>query len=126
MSETNRGIFLTNETSGSITTTLVQATGDAVITSRQILEDSDSTTERTLLLNCPDDDASTPTIKIEIRLYIGTSWTAYTEIQAATAVPTEFKISSYNQSWWIKNNGVQFQITKSGAGTVTHAKGQWI
>jgi len=126
MDETNRGIFFTNETSGSITNTLVQATGDAVIYSRQIIEDSDSTTERTLLLNCPDDDTSTPTILIKIRLKIGTSWTAYTTIQTATAVPTEFKISSYNQSWWVKNNGVQFEITKAGAGAVTHAKGQWI
>ena len=126
MTETNRGIFLSSETTGYITNTLVQTTGDAIIYSRQILEDSDSTTERTLLLNCPDDDTSTPTIQIKIRLYIGTSWTAYTEIQAAMAVPTEFKITSYNKSWWVKNNGVQFEITKTGAGAVTHAKGQWV
>jgi len=124
--ETNRGIFLTNETTGSITTTLVQATGDTTIYSREILEDSLTTTERTFLLSCPDDDSSTPTIQVLISLRIGDSWTAYTEIEEASVVPKEVKISSYGKSWWFKNNGVKFQIVKSGAGAVTHAKGQWV
>jgi len=124
--ETNRGIFFTNETSGSITTELEQVTGDAVLYSREILEDSESTTERTFLLYCPDDDASTPTIKVDVTLKVGDSWTDYVEIEAASAVPKQIKVSSYDSSWWIKNNGVKFKITKSGAGAVSHTKGQWI
>jgi len=126
ITETERGIFLSSETSGTVTNTITQATGDAIIYSRQILEDSNSTTERTFLLYCADDDASTPTIKVDITLKIGDSWTAYVNIHAASAVAKEIKVSSYDSSWWIKNNGVQFKITKSGAGAVTHTKGQWI
>ncbi|MHA2039692.1 MAG: hypothetical protein ACW98X_25015 [Promethearchaeota archaeon] len=118
-------IFLASETSGDITSVLTQATGDAVIYSREILEDSDSTTERVLILDSADDDASTPTIQISISLYIGGSWTDYESIASATAVANQFVVLSYDTSWWKKNNGVKFQITKAGAGAVTHT-GYWI
>lgn len=50
--QTNRGIFLTQETTGSVTDTITIATGDTEIYSREILEDNTSITERTLLLQC--------------------------------------------------------------------------
>jgi len=121
----NRGIFLASETSGAITSTLTQATGDAVVYSREILEDSDSVKERILIIESADDDASTPTIQISISLYIGGQWTDYASIASATAVANQFVVTSYDTSWWKKNNGVKFQITKSGAGAVTHI-GYWI
>lgn len=127
MSETNRGIFLTSETSGSITDTITQATGDSAIYSRQIIEDSDSVTERVLFIDCADDDSSTPTIQVKISLFFGDSaWSDYVEIFAATAAPTEIKVSSYGKSWWLKNKGVKFEINKSGAGAVTHSNARWI
>jgi len=118
-------IFFVSETSGDITSSITQATGDAVYYSRPIIEDSDSITERVLILDSADDDASTPTIQISISLYIGGAWTDYASIAAAVAVPKQFVVLSYDTSWWKKNNGVKFQITKSGAGAVTHT-GYWI
>jgi len=124
--QTNRGIFLTQETTGSVTDTITIATGDTEIYSREILEDSTSITERTLLLQCADDDSSTPTIQVLISLKMFNNWTEYEGIHAASAVPKEIKLSSYAKSWWLKNNGVKFKIVKSGAGAVTFTKGTWV
>ena len=126
MSDDNRGIFLSSETSGTVTTTITQATGDASLLSRQIIEDSDSVTERTLFIDCADDDSSTPTIQVKISLYFGSGWSDYVEIEAASAVAKEIKINSYGKDWWIKNQGVQFQFNKTGAGAVTYTNAKWI
>ena len=128
MSETNRGIFLLNETSGGIVDTYIQATGKTVLLGREIIEDSLSTDEKVLFISCADDDVQTPTIKVEISLSFdeGINWNAWTEIEAASAVPKEVQVSSYDKSWWLKNTGVKFRITKSGAGAVTHTSARWI
>jgi hypothetical protein len=125
MAETNRAIFLQSETSGPIVSTYTQDSADLVILSRQILEDSESVKERVLILECADDDTSTPTIQISISLLIGGQWTDFESIASAVAVPKQFVVQSYDTSWWKKNNGVQFQITKAGSGDVTHI-GYWI
>jgi len=122
----NRGIFLSSETTGTITDTITIATGDSTMLSREIVEDSESTEERQLFIECADDNSSTPTIQISISLKYGDGWTDWTSIQAATAVPTDFNVSSYDASWWKKNNGVKFKITKSGAGAVTFTNANWI
>ena len=126
MEGSNRGIFLSSETTGSITDTITIATGSSTLYSREIHEDSKSTLERQLFVECADDDTSTPTIAISISLKYGDGWTDWTEIQAATAVPTDFNVSSYDTSWWKKNQGVKFKFTKSGAGAVTITNGNWI
>ena len=124
--ETNRNIFLVNETTGAIIDTLTIATGDSTLDSREIVEDSESTRERQLFVECADNDTSTPTIKISISLKYGDGWTDWVDIQAATAVPTDFNVSSYDSSWWKKNQGVKFRFTKSGAGAVTFTNANWI
>ncbi len=121
-----RGIFLANETTGDITDTITIATGDSTLDSRVIGETSDSVTERQLFIECADDNASTPTIAISISLNYGSGWTDWTSIQAATSVPVDFNVSSYDTSWWKKNQGVKFRFTKSGAGAVTFTNGNWI
>ena len=126
MPELNRAIFFSNETSGTVTHTITQATGDASLDSREILEDSDSVTERILLIDCADDDTSTPTIAISISLYIGNGWTEYTTIEAASVVPKQVVVTAYGKDWWKKNNGVKFRIAKVGAGAVTHSNGYWV
>jgi len=122
----NRGIFLSSETTGTITDTITIATGDASILSREITEESNGVDERQLFIECADDDTSTPTIQISISLKYGDGWTDWTSIQTATAVPTDFNVSSYDSSWWVKNQGVKFKITKSGAGAVTFTNANWI
>lgn len=126
--ELNRGIFLSSGDVGSITTTYTLATGSTSVTTRAFLEDSSSTTERSLFVACADDDASTPTIKVEIALSFdgGSTWSDWTEIESASVVPKQIKISAYDKSWWIKNNGVKFKLTKSGAGAVTFTGGSWL
>ena len=121
MAETNRAIFLSNETSGVISDTITQATGDATLNSREIIEDSDAETDRTLMIDCADDDSSTPTIQVKISQKIGNAWTDYEEIEAASAVPKQILISMYDNSVWRKNNGVKLEFTKSGAGAVTYS-----
>lgn len=119
-------IFLSSESTGSITDTLTIATGSATADSREIHENSDSTTERILFLECADDDTATPTIAISISMKTGDGWSDYTEIQEATAVPVDFVVASYDTSWWRKNEGVKFRFTKSGAGAVTITNANWI
>ena len=126
MVETNRAIFLVNETSGAISDTITQATGDAVLYSREILEDSEATDDRTLLVDCADDDTSTPTIQVKISQKIGNSWTDYEEIHVASVVPKQILISMYDNDVWRKNKGVKFEFTKAGAGAVTYSNGYWI
>ena len=121
-----RGIFLSSETTGTITGTITMATGSSTLDSRTIGETSDSITERQLFVECADDDTSTPTIAISISLNYGDGWTDWTEIQAATAVPTDFNVSSYDSDWWKKNQGVKFRFTKVGAGAVTFTNANWI
>ncbi len=121
MVQINRAIFLTSETSGTISDTLTQATGDATLYSREIIEDSEATKDRTLLIDCADDNSSTPTIQVKISQKIGNSWTDYEEIHAASVVPKQILVSMYDNSVWRKNNGVKFEFTKSGAGAVTYS-----
>ena len=121
MAETNRAIFLSNETSGVISDTITQATGDATLNSREIIEDSDAETDRTLMIDCADDDSSTPTIQVKISQKIGNALTDYEEIEASSAVPKQILFSMYDNSVWRKNNGVKFEFTKSGAGAVTYS-----
>lgn len=120
MVQINRAIFLTSETSGVITDTITQATGDAVLYSREFIEDSEATKDRTLLIDCADDNSSAPTIQVKISQKIGESWTNYEEIKAAEAVAHQILVSMYDNSVWRKNNGVKFEFTKSGAGAVTY------
>jgi len=120
------GIFLANETTGTITDTITIATGDSTLDSRELVEESDSTQERQLFIECADDDTSEPTIQISISLKYGDGWTDWTSIQTATAVPTDFNVSSYDTSWWVKNQGVKFRFTKSGAGAVTFTNANWV
>jgi len=122
----DRGIFLSSETTGTITGTITIATGDTTMLSREFGEESDSTIERQLFIECADDDTSTPTIQISISLKYGDGWTDWTSIQTATAVPTDFNVSSYDASWWKKNQGVKFKITKAGAGAVTFTNANWV
>ena len=126
MAQANKGIFLTSESTGTITDTITIATGDSTLDSREIIETNESTVERQLFVECADDDTSTPTIKISISLKYGDGWTDWTDIQTATAVPTDFNVSSYDSSWWKKNQGVKFRFTKSGAGAVTFTNANWI
>ena len=119
-------IFLSDETTGEITDTITIATGSSTFDSRIIGQNNESTTERQLFLECADDDTATPTIAISISLNYGDGWTDWTEIQAATAVPTDFNVSSYDTSWWKKNEGVKFRFTKSGAGAVTITNANWV
>ena len=119
-------IFLSDGTTGYITDTYTIATGDSSVTSREIHQENDSTTERVLFMDCADDDSSTPTIKVEISLYYGSGWSDWSEIESASAVAKEVNVASYNQSWWKKNQGVKFKITKSGAGAVTITNARWI
>jgi len=119
-------IFLESETTGVITDTITIATGSATLDSRVINQDNTSVTERQLFCECADDDTATPTIAISISLNYGDGWTDWTEIQEATAVPTDFNVSSYDTSWWKKNEGVKFRFTKSGAGAVTITNANWI
>jgi len=119
-------IFLSSESTGSITDTITIATGSATLDSREIHEESDSVTERILFCECADDDTSTPTIAISISMKTGDGWSDWTEIQTATAVPTDFVVAAYDSSWWRKNEGVKFRFTKSGAGAVTITNGNWI
>jgi len=121
--ESNRRIF---KSGNSVTNTITMATGDTTLLSKVFKELSNSTDDRTLLLYCADDDSSTPTIKIEVSLLIGDSWTAWTQIEAASVVPKEVKISAYGKAWWFKNIGVTFRFTKAGAGAVTFTRGEWI
>ena len=126
MAETNRAIFLVNETTGAISDTLTQATGDATLYSREIIEDSEATDDRTLMIDLADDDASTPTIQVKISQKIGNAWTDYEEIHAASVVPKQILVSMYDNSVWRKNNGVKFEFTKVNAGAVTYSNGYWI
>ena len=126
MALANKGIFLTSESTGTITDTITIATGDSTLDSREIIETNESTVERQLFVECADDDTSTPTIKISISLKYGDGWTDWTDIQTATAVPTDFNVSSSDSSWWKKNQGVKFRFTKSGAGAVTFTNANWI
>lgn len=126
MDETNRGIFLSSETTGYITGTITQTTDDTTLYSRAILEDSDSTTERILLVDCADDDESTPTIQVLISLLIWAGWTDYVEIEEASAVAKQILVTSYDTSWWKKNSGVKFKFVKAGAGAVTYSNANWI
>ena len=124
----NRDLFLSSETSGTITGTYTQATDKATLLSRTYIEDSDSTQERVLFISCADDNSSTPTIAVAISLTFdgGTTWTAWTTIETASAVPKDVQVTSYDQTWWVKNQGVKFRITKSGSGAVTHTGARWI
>ena len=124
----SRSLFLSNETTGTITDTYTQSTDKATLLSRTFIEDKISTDEMVLFIDCADDDSSTPTIKVEISLSFdeGTTWNDWTEIEAASAVAKEVQVSSYDKSWWVKNTGVKFRITKSGAGAVTHTSARWI
>ena len=124
--EENRKILLTNETSGEMTSTDTMATGASTYLSRPMIEDSDSTTERTLFIECADDDVSTPTIEVSISLYFGGAWSDYESIDTATAVARDIKITSYNKSWWIRNKGVRFKLTKVGSGAVTFTGARWV
>jgi hypothetical protein len=124
--ETNRAIFLENETTGDIVDTITQATGDAVLYSREFLEDSEATKDRTLLVDCADDDVSTPTIQVKISQKIGQSWTDYEEIEAASVVPKQILVSMFDDSVWRKNYGVKFEFTKVGGGAVTYTNAYWI
>lgn len=126
MSEENRSIFFASETSGVITSTITQATASSTLYSRQIIEDSDSVTERTLFIDAADDDASTPTIQVLISLYFDSGWSDYVEIEAASVVPKEICVTAYAESWWKKNKGVQFKFVKAGAGAVTYTNAKWI
>ena len=124
----SRSLFLTSETSGTITDTYEQATDKTTLYSVEFIEDSNSITERVLFIDCADDDSQTPTIAVAIALTFdkGTTWSDYTTIEAASAVPKEVQVSSYGKSWWIKNTGVKFKITKSGSGAVTHVGARWV
>ena len=124
----NRGLFYSSGTSGTITDTYTMTSGTATLYSRAFIEDSESTDEKTLFIVCADDDASTPTIAVAIALTFdgGTTWSDYTTIEAASAVAKQVKITSYAKSWWVKNTGVKFRITKSGAAAVTFTSGKWI
>lgn len=124
--ETNRAIFLVSETTGAIVDTITQATGDAALCSREIIEDSEATDDRTLLIDCADDNSSTPTIQIKISQKISGAWTDYEEIEAASVVPKQILISMYDNSVWRKNSGVKFEFTKVGAGAVTYTNAYWI
>ena len=119
-------IFLSSGTTGYITDTYTIATGDSSVTSREIHQDNESITERALFIDCADDDASTPTIKVEISLYYGSGWSDWAEIESASVVPKEVLVTAYDKSWWKKNQGVKFKITKSGAGAVTMTNARWI
>ena len=126
MVETNRAIFLVNETTGAIADTITQATGDATLYSRAIEENSEASRDRTLLIDCADDNSSTPTIQVKISQKISGGWTDYEEIEAASVVPKQILISMYDNSVWRKNNGVKFEFTKSGAGAVTYTNAYWV
>lgn len=126
MIETNRAIFLVSETTGAIVDTITQATGDGTLYSRAFDEDSDASGDRTLLIDCADDDTSTPTIQVKISHKIGNSWTDYEEIEAASVVPKQILLSMYDNSVWRKNNGVKFEFTKVGAGAVTYTNAYWV
>ncbi len=119
-------IFFSSGTSGTLTGTYTIATGDSTVTGCAIKEDSDSDTERVLFIDCADDDASTPTIKVEISMYFDSGWSDWQEIEAASVVPKEIKVTSYDSSWWVKNKGVKFKITKANAGAVTMTNAKWI
>jgi hypothetical protein len=122
--EDNRGIFYSGGTAGTLSSTVTIATGSTTLTGRAFGEYSSAQDSRTLLLTCADDNSSTPTIAVSISLKIGDQWSAYTDIETASAVPKEVKIDSYGKSWWYSNQGVTFKITKSGAGAVTMV-GTW-
>ena len=128
MAKERREIFLSDETTGTITDTYTQATDKTTLLSRTFIEDSLSTDERVLFIDCADDDIQTPTIKVEISLTFdgGTTWSDWTEIEAASAVPKEVQVTSFDKSWWVKNTGVKFRITKSGSGAVTHTSARWV
>ena len=124
MDERLRGIFLSGSTPAETDT---QATGEATLESRGIIEDSESVKERCLFIDCADDNSSTPTIQVKISLSFGPNvWSDWVEIEAASVVPKEIKISSYGKDWWLKNQGVKFQFTKAGAGAVTYTNARWI
>ena len=122
----NPGVFLVNETTGAISQTITIATGDSTLYSRTILEDSGAEGDRTMLIDCADDDTSTPTIQVKISQKIGYAWTDYEEIEAASVVPKQILISMYDNRVSRKNNGVKFEFTKSGAGAVTFTNANWI
>ena len=122
----NRSIFFSDGTSGTLTGTYTIATGDSTVTGCAIAEDSDSDTERVLFADLADDNSSTPTIKVEIAMYFDSGWSDWQEIDAAVAVPREVKVVSYDSSWWVKNKGVKFKFTKSGAGAVTITNAKWL
>ena len=126
MGEINRKLFLANESTGAISDTVTQATGAGTLYSREIIEDSEATKDRTLMIDCADDDTSTPTIQVKISQRIGNAWTDYEEIHAASVVPKQILVSMYDNSVWRKNNGVKFEFTKAEAGAVTYSNGYWI
>jgi hypothetical protein len=105
--------------STTITSTYVMASDETEVISQDLVFYSNAQDARTLLLTCADDDEQQPTIAVSISLKVGEQWSAYTEIQAATAVPVEFKIDSYDKSWWLSNQGVRFKLTKAGSGAST-------
>jgi len=126
MADDKGPIFLDSETSGGVTSTITQATGSATLYSREILQENYSTTERILFIDAADDNSSTPTVQILISLYFDSGWSDYVSIFSATAVPCEIKVTSYDTSWWVRNKGVKFKFTKSGAGAVTYSNGYWL
>jgi len=122
----DNGIFSGDSDNQPGNSSYTMATGDTSVESRSIYNTFNSTDEKVLFVDCADDDSSTPTIKVEISLYIGSGWSDYVEIESASAVPKEVKVSSYGKSWWIKNGGVKFKFTKSGAGAVTFTNARWL
>jgi len=104
------------------------ATGTANFTTRGIIETLNSSDERTLYIKTSDDDTATPTIKVYIQLFNGTGWMTATQIgtTAGYTAGSEIIITSYGQSWWKRNMGVRFYVTKTGAGAVTFTEARWI
>ena len=128
MADDARGIFPISTESASIGESYTMATGTANFTTRSFLEDRFSSDEMALFIKTADDDGSTPTIKVYIQLYNGTGWMTATQIGTAAgySAGSEIQISSYGADWWIKNKGVRFYVTKTGAGAVTFTEARWI
>jgi len=126
MTIANEGIFEASGLYAPGSDTYTMATGETSVVTRELWNDLTSINEKVLFVDCADDDGSTPTIKVEISLFMGNGWTDYTEIESASAVPKEIKVSSYGKSWWIKNQSVKFKFTKSGAGAVTFSNARWL
>jgi len=140
-------MFLSSETSGTLTDTLTIVTGATYLYSREYIFGKDyhypgEATDISAFLQSADDDGSTPSLALQCAFHSGEDFmdiwhtvSGYSTSSPADLVSSfdagdQFEANLRQQDWWMPSRGFKLRIVKTGAGAVTFSDStvvvQWL